>query len=52
MGVKKLVIKTHGSSNEVSTAASINNIILMHERNIISEIETGLAAFNGATEQQ
>lgn len=52
LGVKKLVIKTHGSSNEVSTAASINNIILMHERNIISEIETGLAAFNGATEQQ
>ena len=42
LGVKKLVVKTHGSSNEVSTAASIDNIIRMHESNIISEIEREL----------
>lgn len=38
LGVNKLVVKTHGSSNEVSTAASINNIIKMHENKLIDEI--------------
>ncbi len=43
LGVKKLVVKAHGSSNEVSTKASINNVIRMHEHNIIEEIKTGIA---------
>ena len=39
LGVNKLIVKTHGSSNDVSTAASINNIIKMHENNLIDEIK-------------
>ncbi len=42
LGVKKLVVKTHGSSNEVSTKASIRNIIRMHEQNIIKNITDGM----------
>ncbi len=38
LGVNKLVVKTHGSSNEISTAASIENIIKMHEHRLIDEI--------------
>ncbi|MBD5131624.1 MAG: phosphate acyltransferase PlsX [Clostridiales bacterium] len=44
LGVKKPVIKTHGSSNEVSTKASIRNIIRMHEHHIIDDITAGVAA--------
>ena len=44
LGVKKIVVKTHGSSNEVSTKASIYNIIRMHEHHIIDDIRTGLVA--------
>lgn len=44
LGLKKPVIKTHGSSNEVSTAVSINNVIRMYEHNIVEEIKNGIAA--------
>ena len=44
LGVKKLVVKTHGSANEISTKASIENIIKMHERHILDGIAEGLAA--------
>lgn len=43
LGVKKIVVKTHGSSNEVSTKASIRNIIRMHENNILQSIKDGMA---------
>ncbi len=43
LGVKKLVVKTHGSSNEVSTKASIRNIIRMYEHNILDSIRDGMA---------
>lgn len=48
LGVKKIVMKTHGSSNEVSTKASIANIIRVHEHNIIENITLGMAAENNA----
>ncbi|MDE6618800.1 MAG: phosphate acyltransferase PlsX [Clostridiales bacterium] len=43
LGVKKIVVKTHGSSNEVSTKASIRNIIRVHKNNIIEKIKQGMA---------
>ncbi|MDE7405715.1 MAG: phosphate acyltransferase PlsX [Clostridiales bacterium] len=43
LGVKKIVVKTHGSSNEVSTKASIRNIIRVYQNNIIDKIKQGLA---------
>ncbi|MCH5153773.1 MAG: phosphate acyltransferase PlsX [Clostridiales bacterium] len=43
LGVKKIVVKTHGSSNEVSTKASIRNIIRMHKNNIVESIKSGMA---------
>lgn len=46
LGVNKLVVKTHGSSNEVSTAASINNIIKMYEHNLIDEINRAVTEYN------
>ena len=39
LGVKKLVVKTHGSSNEISTKASVANIIKMHENHILEDIK-------------
>lgn len=39
LGVKKIVVKTHGSSNEVSTKASVRNIIRMHENHILDDIK-------------
>lgn len=43
LGVKKIVVKTHGSSNEVSTKASIRNIIRMYKNNIVESIKSGMA---------
>lgn len=43
LGVKKIVVKTHGSSNEVSAKASVRNVIRMHENDIIESIKTGMA---------
>ena len=48
LGVKKIVVKTHGSSNEVSTKASIANIIRMHEHHIIEDITSGITQNVGA----
>lgn len=50
LGVNKLVVKTHGSSNEVSTAASINNVIKMHEHDLIGEINRAVADYNASVE--
>ncbi len=44
LGLKKPVIKAHGSSNEISSAASINNVIRINERNVVEEIKKGIAA--------
>ncbi len=44
LGVKKIVVKTHGSSNEVSTKASVANIIKLHEHHIIEDITAGITA--------
>lgn len=44
LGVKKPIVKTHGSSNELSTRVSIENVIRMHEHNIVSAIEAGVAS--------
>lgn len=44
LGVKKLVVKMHGSVNEVSMKASISNIIKMHENNILENIRNGISA--------
>lgn len=43
LGVKKLVVKTHGSSNEVSTKASVRNIIRMYEKHVLDDIAAGMA---------
>lgn len=43
LGVKKLVMKTHGSSNEVSTKASVASIIKLHENEILDQITAGIA---------
>lgn len=52
LGVKKLVVKMHGSANEVSTKASITNIIKMHENKILDGIKSGIAvAVNEKSEQ-
>lgn len=48
LGVKKLVVKTHGSSNEVSTKASVANIIKMHENHILEDIKTEMEAERAA----
>lgn len=51
LGVKKIVVKTHGLSNEISTKASIRNIIRMHQKHIIDDIKNGMAAeMQAATE--
>ncbi|MCH5162517.1 MAG: phosphate acyltransferase PlsX [Clostridiales bacterium] len=50
LGLNKPVIKTHGSSNEVSTAASVNNLIRMHEHNTVEEIRIGISAIEAAAE--
>lgn len=50
LGVKKLVIKTHGSSNEISTLASIKNLIKIYENNIIDDITRGMAQEEDAGE--
>lgn len=52
LGVKKPVVKMHGSANEISTQASIANIIKMHENNILEGIKAGIAAAvdSGASE--
>ncbi len=47
LGVKKLVVKTHGSANETATQASIANIIKMHENRILDGIAEGIAAAVG-----
>lgn len=44
LGVKKIIVKAHGSTNEVSAVASIERIISLHENNIIEKIERGIAA--------
>ncbi|MCX4312345.1 MAG: phosphate acyltransferase PlsX [Clostridia bacterium] len=43
LGVNKLVMKTHGSSNEVSTKASVSNLIKIYEQDIIKKIADGMA---------
>lgn len=50
LGVKKLVVKTHGSSNEVSTKASIRNIIRMYEHDIIAKIGAGMTLTQPTTQ--
>lgn len=51
LGVKKIVVKTHGSSNEVSTKASIGSVISLHENHVLAEIEKGIAATIGKKEE-
>lgn len=53
LGVKKIVVKGHGSTNEVSTVASINRIISLHENHITESIakELSPATEDGETEQ-
>lgn len=50
LGVKKPIVKTHGSSNELSTRVSIENIIRMYEHDIISAIERGVSVENESAE--
>lgn len=51
LGVNKLVVKTHGSSNEISTAASIDNIIKMHENKLLDEIAAAIADHSGESSE-
>ncbi len=44
LGVKKLVIKTHGSSNELSTKASIDRIVSLYENKVIEGIKDGIVS--------
>ena len=43
LGVKKIIVKGHGSTNEVSAVASIERIISLHENHILDEITAGIA---------
>lgn len=43
LGVKKLVMKNHGSSGRYNIASSIQQAILLHENQLISKIENLLA---------
>lgn len=44
LGVKKAVIKTHGSSNELSVKASVDRVVSLYESNIIDGIRDGIAS--------
>lgn len=48
LGVKKIIMKGHGSSNEVATVASIERIISLHENNILDEISAGITTESAA----
>jgi glycerol-3-phosphate acyltransferase PlsX len=43
LGVKKIVVKGHGSTNEVSAAASVNMIISLHENRVLETIEKSIS---------
>lgn len=43
LGIKKLVIKNHGTSTRTNIAASIDQAVLLHKHKLISKIETMLA---------
>ena len=43
LGVNKIVLKSHGSSNEVSATVSIDRIISMYENHVIDGIREGIA---------
>lgn len=40
LGIKKLVIKNHGTSTRTNISASIDQAILLHKNHLISKIET------------
>lgn len=44
LGVKKTVIKGHGSANELATRASVEQVIKMHQNHILETIETEISA--------
>lgn len=44
LGVKKIVVKGHGSTNEVSARASVDRIISLHENRVLETIENSIAA--------
>ena len=52
LGVKKLVVKGHGSTNEVSIIASINRIISLHEHNVLGEIKTTIGEYADSVKAQ
>jgi len=43
LGVNKLVIKTHGSSNEFTFYESAAHIIMMHKNGLIEKVRAGIA---------
>ena len=43
LGVKKIVVKGHGSTNEVSAAASVDMIISLHENRVLETIEKSIS---------
>ena len=43
LGVKKLVMKNHGSSGRDNIASSIDQAILLHNNKLIPKIEAALA---------
>ncbi len=47
LGVKKIVVKAHGSANERSTQASIDRVISLHENNVLEKIKAGISATLG-----
>ncbi len=46
LGCKKLVVKNHGSCDRNNILASIEQTMILHEKSLISKIETMLASLN------
>ncbi|MCH5157556.1 MAG: phosphate acyltransferase PlsX [Clostridiales bacterium] len=44
LGVKKLVLKSHGSSNELSVRVSVDRIVSLYENKVIDGIRDGIAS--------
>ncbi len=52
LGIKKLVVKGHGSTNEVSVIASIERIISLHEHNVLDDIKSSISGYADSLESQ
>ena len=52
LGVKKLIMKNHGTSKRSNIVATVDNAIFLHERKLISKIEENVAKMASVGEQE